>query len=236
MDTNLRGAAFDSIRALFTAGTVGGLTDLELLERFTARDGDRAELAFACLVERHGSMVLRVCRNVLRDSHEAEDAFQATFLILALKARSIRRQGSLTSWLYSVAYNVAATARSNAARRRVHELKAGQSRSLEYAEDACDDLAPVIHEELDRIPERYRAVLVLCYLEGLSQHQAARQLGWPLGTVQSRLARGRERLRARLARRGLGPATAVIDVRRSHWMWRTSRCRRHWRKQRRGLP
>jgi RNA polymerase sigma factor (sigma-70 family) len=209
MDTNLRGTALNTIRTLFTSGTVGGMTDGELLERFTARDGDSAELAFAGLVERHGFMVLRVCRNVLRDSHEAEDAFQATFLILALKAGSIRTQNSLTSWLYSVAYHVAATARSSAARRRLHELKAGQSRSLACTEDARDDLAPVIHQELDRIPERYRAVLVLCCLEGLSQQQAAKQLGWPLGTVQSRLARGRERLRARLARRGLAPATGL---------------------------
>ena len=210
MASNVSGVAFRSIRALFSAGRVGGLTDQELLEGFTSRDGDDAELAFASLVERHGPMVLRVCRTVLRDAHEAEDAFQATFLILALKARSIRGRDSLTSWLYSVAYNVAATARSSAARRRSHELKAGQSRPIAFTEDARDDLGPLIHEELDRIPERYRAVLVLCCLEGLTQHQAAQQLGWPLGTVQSRLARGRERLRARLARRGLAPSTAVL--------------------------
>ena len=210
MASNLSGAAFRSIRALFTAGTVGGLTDGQILERFTNRDGDGDELAFASLVERHGPMVLRVCRTVLRDAHEAEDAFQATFLILALKAGSIRGRDSLTSWLYSVAYNVAATARSSAARRRSHELKAAQTRSLAFTEDAQDDLGPVIHEELDRIPERYRTVLVLCCLEGLTQHQAAQQLGWPLGTVQSRLARGRERLRARLARRGLTPSSAVL--------------------------
>ena len=211
MASNVSGAAFRSIRALFTAGTVGGLTDGELLERFTARDGDGSEMAFASLVERHGPMVLRVCRTVLRDTHEAEDAFQATFLILALKAASIRGRDSLTSWLYSVAYNVAATARSSAVRRRSHELKAGQTRPLAITEDARDDLGPVIHEELDRIPERYRAVLVLCCLEGLTQHQAAQQLGWPVGTVQSRLARGRERLRARLERRGLPPsATALV--------------------------
>jgi RNA polymerase sigma factor (sigma-70 family) len=207
--SNLSVTAFRSIRTLFTAGTVGGLTDKELLERFTARDGDGAELAFASLVERHGPMVLRVCRAVLRDAHEAEDAFQATFLILALKAGSIRARDSLTSWLYCVAYNVASTARSSAARRRSHELKAGQARSFAIIEDRQDDLRPVIHEELDRIPERYRAVLVLCCLEGLTQHQAAQQLGWPLGTVQSRLARGRERLRVRLTRRGVTPATAV---------------------------
>ena len=210
MDTNLSGAGFRSIRVLFTEGTVGGLTDRELLERFNARDGDGAESAFAGLVERHGPMVLRVCRTLLRDAHLAEDAFQATFLILALKAGSIRGRDSLTSWLYSVAYNVAATARSSAARRRSHELRAAQRKSLAFTEDAPDDLGLVIHAELDRIPERYRAVIVLCCLDGLTQDQAAQQLGWPLGTVQSRLARGRQRLRDRLARRGLTPADAGL--------------------------
>jgi RNA polymerase sigma factor (sigma-70 family) len=209
---NLSGPAGRTIRALFSAGTIGGLTDGQLIERFTSRDADGAELAFAGLVERHGPMVLRVCRSVLRDAHLAEDAFQATFLILALKAGSIRGQHSLTSWLYSVAYNVAAKARSSAARRRSHELKAAQTRPLVCTEDTHDDLGPVIHEELDRIPERHRSVLVLCCLEGLTQHQAAQQLGLPLGTVQSRLARGRERLRARLERRGLNPASAVLAL------------------------
>jgi RNA polymerase sigma factor (sigma-70 family) len=183
MGSNLSGAAFRSIRALFTTGTVGGLTDRQLLERFTNRDGDGAELAFASLVERHGPMVLRVCRTLLRDAHLAEDAFQATFLILALEAGSIRGQDSLPSWLYSVAYNVAATARSSGARRRSHELKAGQARSIAFTEDARDDFGPVIYDELNRIPERYRAVIVLCYLDGLTQHQAAQQLGWPIGTA-----------------------------------------------------
>jgi RNA polymerase sigma factor (sigma-70 family) len=199
-----------TIRALFSEGTVGALTDIQLLERFTSRDAESADLAFASLVERHGPMVLHVCQAVLRDFHEAEDAFQATFVILALKAGSIRGRQSLTAWLYSVAYNVAATARSSAVRRRAHEWKAGKARSFAFLEDAKDDLEPVINEELDRIPERYRAVLVLCCLKGLTQHQAAQQLGWPVGTVQSRLARGRQRLRARLARRGLDPSAAVM--------------------------
>ncbi len=212
MASNSSATALRTIRELFTAGTVGGLTDRQLLERFTANDGDGAELAFASLVERHGPMVLHACRTVLRDAHEAEDAFQATFLILALKAGSIRGQHSLASWLYSVAYNVAATARSSAARRRAHEWRAGRRRPLAIVEDARDDLGPVIHEELHRIPARYRAVLVLCYLEGLTQREAAQKLGWPIGTVQSRLARGRQRLRGRLARRGLDPSPAVLTL------------------------
>jgi membrane fusion protein (multidrug efflux system) len=209
VDSNRSRSVFQSIRALFGAGTAGGLSDGELLDRFTAGDGEGAELAFARLVERHGPMVLRVCRSVLRDVHDAEDAFQATFLILALKAGSVRRRDSLTAWLSSVAYNVAATARTSAARRREHEWKAGLARPLAVAEADHDDGGRAIHEELRRLPERYRSVLVLCCLEGLTQQQAAVQLGWPLGTVQSRLARGRRRLCARLARRGVTPAGAV---------------------------
>ena len=151
-------------------------------------------------------MVMRVCRGVLRDVHDAEDAFQATFLILARKAGSIRGRESLASWLHSVAHNVAATARSDAARRPRHELAAGGTRPQTLAEEVWDDFGPVVHEELDRLSGRYRAAVVLCYLEGLTQQQAAEQLGWPLGTVQSRLARGRQRLRVRLMRRGLTPA------------------------------
>ena len=203
------GAALRSIHALFAAGTVGGLADGQLLERFTTHDGEAAELAFAALVERHGPMVLRVCRGVLRDVHDAEDAFQATFLILARKAGSIRRRDALAPWLHGVAYHVASTARSAAARRRSHELKAGQSRPQAMAEGTWDDLGPVVHEELARLPGHYRAAVVLCCLEGLTQQQAAQRLGWPLGTVQSRLARGRERLRVRLSRRVPAPSAAL---------------------------
>jgi RNA polymerase sigma-70 factor (ECF subfamily) len=212
VERKVSGAAYRSIGALFGAGTIGGLTDGQLLERFAAREGDGGEPAFAGLVDRHGPMVLRVCRSVLRDAHEAEDAFQATFLILALRAGSIRGRDSLASWLYSVAYNVAATARASAIRRRSHEVKAGRERPTAFTEAARDDLGATIHEELDRLPERYRSVLVLWILEGLTQHQAAERLGWPVGTVQSRLARGRERLRSRLARRGLAPAAVLASA------------------------
>ncbi len=210
MASKSNGTVLRSISALMSEGTVGGLTDGQLLQRFASREGNGPELAFISLVERHGPMVLRVCRTVLRNAHDAEDAFQATFLILAIKAGSIQRRQSLTSWLYSVAYNVAATARSSAARRRSHELQAGRTRSIAFVEDARDDLEEVICGELGKIPKRYRDVLVLCYLEGLTQQQAARQLGCPIGTVQSRLARGRERLRARLTQRGLNPSAAVL--------------------------
>ena len=131
-------------------------------------------------------MILHVCRQVLRDSHESEDAFEATFLNLAVKAGSIRGRDSLSSWLYNVAYHVAAPPRSSSARRRSHELRAAQTRSRTILQDFSDDVGSVIHEELERLPDRYRAVIVWCCLEGLTQFQAAQRLGWPLGTVQSR--------------------------------------------------
>ena len=118
------GAVPRSIRALLAAGTFAGLTDGQLIERFVAREGEAADLAFAALVDQHGPMVLRVCRGVLRNEHDAEDAFQATFLILARKARSIRSRASLASWLFGVAYHVAVDAREASARRRLHESEA----------------------------------------------------------------------------------------------------------------
>jgi len=205
------GAALRSIRELFEAGAIGGMTDGELLGRFAAR-GDDAEPAFAALVDRYGPMVLRACRAVLGDPHEAEDAFQATFLILAIKAGSIRRRESLASWLHGVAHNVAASARAASARRRRHEEHAGRDRPAAVAAAAPDDLTAAVHEELGRLPERYRSALVLCHLDGLTQHQAAARLGWPVGTVQSRLARGREKLRGRLLRRGLAPAAVATAL------------------------
>ncbi len=212
MEKKLSGTAARSIRALFTAGTVGGMSDAELLDRFAARDGDRddAETAFAGLVERHGPTVLRVCKAVLRDVHDAEDAVQATFLILALKAGSIRRSDTLASWLYSVAYNVASTARTSAKRRRTHEWNAARSRAWAITDSGSDDLGATILEELDRVPQRYRTVLVLCCVEGLTMEQAAQRMRRPVGTVKSRLARGRELLRTRLVRRGLAPSAGMM--------------------------
>jgi RNA polymerase sigma factor (sigma-70 family) len=201
-----------SIHSLLTAGTFTGLTDGQLIERFVSREGAAAELAFAALMDQHGPMVLRVCRSVLRNEHDAEDAFQATFLILARKAGSIQRRKSLASWLFGVAYHVAVDARSSAARRRSHEYEAGRTRPETTSEATADDDAPVVREELARLPARYREAVLLCSIEGLTQQQAADRLGLPLGTVQSRLARGRERLRARLARRGLAPAAALAWV------------------------
>ena len=188
------------------------MTDGQLLERFATRRGEASEDAFAALVERHGPVVLRLCRSVLRDEHEAQDAFQATFLVLAQKAKSLYVRDSLGPWIHSVAYRVAACARAAAIRRRRHARRHGElaaARLAVYQDEDQADLEAVVHEEIDRLPEHFRTPLVLCDLEGCSHEQAARHLGWPIGTVKSRQARGRQRLRDRLIRRGLAPSPAM---------------------------
>ncbi len=175
--------------------------DAELLRRFAA---ERDEAAFAILLRRHSPLVFAVCRQVLRDAHDAEDAFQATFLVLARKAASIRKQQSLAAWLHRVAVNVARTARTSAAQRRAQERQAVvMSQGSPADEVALRDEQPVIHEEVNRLPEKYRVPIVLCYFQDKTHDEAARELGWPVGTVKGRLARARDLLRARLARRGL---------------------------------
>ncbi len=200
------------MKTLFTVGTVGSLTDGELLGLFIARRGEAAEMAFSVLVERHGPMVLRVCRSILRDEHDSEDAFQATFLVLVDRAGAVRDRTSVGSWLHGVALRVAACARGSLVRRRAAERQAADRAAIIYNPDAPEsDLAPMLHEELAGLPERYRQPMVLCYLEGLACEDVARRLGWPIGTVKSRLARGRERLRARLMRRGFGPCVIPLN-------------------------
>ena len=205
-----RGGLLEEVRTLFDTGTTGGLTDGELLGRVADWPGrdDLAGPAFAALVDRHGPMVFRVCRSILRDEHDAQDAFQATFLVLVRRARAVRRQESVGSWLHGVALRVATHARAELARRRRHERCAGE-RAATLDRSAEETLSPesaaIVHEELGRLPERYRAAVVLCYLEGQTCEAAAHRLGWPVGTVKSRMARGRERLRGRLIRRGLAP-------------------------------
>ncbi len=203
------GAVLRQLRTLFNVGTVRDLTDGQLLERFATDRDDAAELAFAALVERHGPMVRRVCRGVLADPHDTQDAFQATFLVLVRKARALWVRDSLGPWLHQVAYRTASCARSSAARRRRHERGAARPEAAGLVEPA-DELERLLHQEIDRLPERYRAPVVLCDLEGHTHEQAARDLGWPVGTVKSRLSRGRERLRGRLLRRGLTPDAGLI--------------------------
>ncbi len=197
------------IETLFRTGTAGGLTDGQLIERFVERRGEDAESAFAALVDRHGAMVLRVCRQVLRSEEDAEDAAQAAFLVLARRAGSISRRESVGCWLHGVALRVAAKARAAASRRRAHELRGGEMRTSGHVVDA--DLGAVenqedwvrVHNELGALPRSFREPLILCYLDGLTQEQAAAQLRCPLGTIQSRLARGRAKLKARLEKRGV---------------------------------
>jgi RNA polymerase sigma factor (sigma-70 family) len=210
MVSNRQSSLARGLSVLFSLGAAGDLADGELLELFTARGGEAAELAFGILVERHGPMVLRVCRQVLRDGHAAEDALQATFFVLARRARSLRVGQTLAPWLQQVAWRTASRLRGRIARRRFHERKAAERMSCIAAENGHDDVGAVLQEELGRLAPRFRVPLVLCYLEGLTAEQAARQLGWPSGTVRSRLARGRERLRARLVRRGVAPSAAAL--------------------------
>jgi RNA polymerase sigma factor (sigma-70 family) len=205
-----QGAELRHVHSLFNVGTQVGLSDGQLVDRFTTRSGEGAELAFAALVERHGGLVLSVCRSILRDEHEAQDAFQATFLVLVKKAGVLRVRETLGPWLHAVACRVANCARSSGARRRRHERKAAAMTGQFLTRSVRDDLGSVLHEELNHLLERYRAPIVLCDLEGLTREQAASRLGWPVGTVQSRLARGRACLRGRLTRRGLAPSIVAL--------------------------
>jgi RNA polymerase sigma factor (sigma-70 family) len=195
---------------LYEVGTLSGLSDAALLDRFVAGRDAASDLAFEVLVRRHGPMVLRVCRSVLRDPHEAQDAFQATFLVLVQRAGSIRRRESLGGWLYGVAGRVAAAARADEARRRAHERRLAERASTTVA--TRPDLAPAVREEVDRLPEPLRAPVVLCYLEGRTHDEAAGLLGLPVGTVRSRLARARSRLESRLIRLGLAPGLGAAAL------------------------
>jgi len=205
------GAVLRQFRALFAGGTVAGLSDGQLLERFLTGRGEVAEVAFAALLARHGPMVLGVCRRALPDPADAEDAFQATFLVLVRKGGSVRVDDSLGRWLYGVSRKVAGRARAQAARRRRVEGAAVVDRAATPATDGRE-LAAALDEELGRLAEPFRSAIVLCDLGGLSHEEAARDLRCPVGTIKSRLARGRERLRGRLARRGFAPAVVILGA------------------------
>lgn len=199
-----------ALRTVYQVGAVRELSDGQLLERFATGPGEPAELAFAVLVERHGPMVLRVCRAVLPDSHDALDAFQGTFLVLVKKARSLWVRDSLGPWLHQVAYRTARRARVSIARRRRLERLASRPEQAPPLRDHDRDRA--LHEEINRLADRLRAVVVLCDLEGRTHEQAARHLGWPVGTVKSRLTRARQRLADRLRLRGLGPVGPFVAL------------------------
>jgi RNA polymerase sigma factor (sigma-70 family) len=216
----ITGALSDHLATLFGAGTCAGLTDGELLERFRTSRDEGGERAFEALVTRRGPMVLGICRNFLDDPNDVQDAFQAVFLVLARRAGAIRKSESVGSWLYGVTVRVAARARATAVRRRDRERRvlaaastvalaggspeAGPGDSAEH-----DDGAAVVHQEVAGLPERYRTPIVLCYFEGLTHDEAAARLSWPVGTVRSRLARARDRLRTRLIRRGVTTPSTI---------------------------
>jgi RNA polymerase sigma factor (sigma-70 family) len=207
------GVILGQLDRVFNQGTIAGLDDDKLLKRFVV---ERDEVAFAALVARHGRMVLGVCRRILHDEHDVEDAFQATFLVLVNRAKAIRDGGLLGHWIYGVAHRVAVRARANAARRYVREqtLTADQAEVVESpsCEGQRRQLLAVVDEELARLPELLRAPMVLCYLEGLTHDEAACRLRWPVGTVRSRLARARDKVRHRLSRRGVTADDAALTA------------------------
>jgi RNA polymerase sigma factor (sigma-70 family) len=196
------------VRRIGTADSGGGISDAALLQRFT---GQRDEAAFDALIARHGPMVWSVCRRLLPNLPDAEDAFQATFLVLVRKADVIRQPDLLGAWLYGVAYRIAARLRAVTAGRRQRECTAIDVAALETVPDAeRNELRLLLDHEVSRLPRRYRLPFVLCHLEGMTNEEAARRLRCPKGTVLSRLSRARERLRKRLTRRGIGLSSAAV--------------------------
>ncbi|MHB1562072.1 MAG: sigma-70 family RNA polymerase sigma factor [Isosphaeraceae bacterium] len=203
MSTGALGGTLRHLRDLFGDGTTVGLGDGQLLARF-AHSGDQA--AFEALVARHGPMVLATCRAILKHEHDVEDAFQATFLVLARKARSVRAGDALGGWLHRVAYRAAVQASGARRRRRRHEAEASAMAGRQahtHPAGPEPDLPAIVHEELDRLADRHRLAVVLCDLEGLTYEQAAGQLHWTEPTLRHRLVRGRQKLRERLIRRGI---------------------------------
>jgi RNA polymerase sigma factor (sigma-70 family) len=205
------------IRRLASTSETDQVSDAALLDRFIA---ERDQRAFTALVERHGAMVLRVCRWVLGNADDAEDAFQGTFLVLARKAAAVRPREALAAWLHGVARRVALETR--AARTRYHETgplreAPADGRADPLAELSARELLTIIDEEIQRLPEQYRLPLIMCCLGGRSLEEAARQLGWTSGSVKGRLERGRARLHDRLVRRGLtlSAALAVVEASRA---------------------
>ncbi len=193
-------------------------SDRQLLERFAAR---KEEQAFATLLERHGPMVFGLCRRVLSHDSDAEDAYQATFLVLAHRAAAIRKRESLASWLHGVAYRLSAKLKARASLRRAKEQAwaeatlspagAGQRLSTDLISTIIwRELRPVLDEELSRLPEKYRAPLVLCYFEGKTHEEAARTLGWSRGSMSRRIEKARELMRSRLSRRGITLSTGLL--------------------------
>ncbi len=210
MPKEFGGIALKQIQHLFETGTVIGLSDRQLLQRFAL---NRDEVAFTALVDRHGPMVLGVCRRIIADPHEAEDVFQAAFLVLVRKAGSIRVDDSLGRWLYTVTRRLALRAGADLDRRNrrtVAPIDVNDDRPSDEHERR--EMAIAVHDELDSLPKPYRNVVMLCYLDGLTHEEAARRLCWPLGSVKGRLVRAKKLLHSRLTRRGLAVSSGTLAV------------------------
>jgi RNA polymerase sigma factor (sigma-70 family) len=194
----------------------GKRSDKSLLEQFLSGAENASDDAFRALVKRHGPMVLGLCRRVLDQEADAEDAFQATFLILARKAASIRNRAILAAWLHEVAYRMAVKVRDRTVRRRYAERQSVSicpSRFVldrQHQDAVWNELLPVLHDEVHRLPEKYRIPVILSYLEGKTNEEVAALLEWPVGTVKGRLSRARDLLRSRLTRRGMALLAAFL--------------------------
>ncbi len=231
MSRNAPGCLVQSLESLFDGRSVAGLSDRQLLDRFTRARDTAGEAAFTAIVARHGPMVLDLCHQLLGDLHHAEDAFQAVFLVLARKARSIRDPDLLANWLYGVALRTARCAKVQLNRRRKKE-EAGLVRQHDPGSPAllCSMLEPTIdreqaealHSEIARLPASFRKPVVLCYFEGLTLDEAANRLRCPAGTVRSRIARARHKLKRGLTRRGVVLPAAALVAALSHSSARAS--------------
>src|SRR5215472_13968877 len=203
MDTVIR-----QLRRAVLRQDVAGRTDGQLLAAFIDR---KDEAAFEALLRRHGPMVFGVCRRVFGNHHDAEDAFRATFLVLARKAASVRPRERVANWLHGVALRTAMKAKAMTAKRRGREKQVAEMPEPEAAQQGqWRDLQPLLDQELNGLPENYRLPILLCDLEGKAIKESARQLGWPQGTLAGRLARGRKLLAKRLASRGLLLSTGSL--------------------------
>ncbi len=191
------------LRAFWNQGKRCPMNERDLLERFVVENDAEA---FRELIERHGAMVLALCRSILHEPHDAEDSFQNVFLILVRRADTIKHLDTIAPWLYRVALRVARRARAKTSQRRARETTRADSGAVHPAESPDPTVIRLLREEMSELPDRYRLPLVLCYLEGKTNQEAARQLQWPVGTVKGRLSRARQTLRDRLSRRGVDPA------------------------------
>ncbi len=210
MSSSALAAGIHLLRCKLAAQQPGEDSDEQLLHAFTSR---RDERAFAALMHRHGPMVLRVCRRVLGHEQDAEDAFQATFLVLAQSAVALRNKTTLASFLHGTAYRTAMKAKQTAARRRKYERQTPVRASTDPAEElSWREAQALLDEEIDRLPETYRSVFVLCHLEGLSREETAQRLGLKEGTVSSRLTTARKRLTQQLTRRGVELAAVLAAM------------------------